>query len=346
MNPGTAWVVGSGGLLGSSVNRFIRRSLPETVSWSPMRGFSWNDTGTIERELAAATDAYACAVVESGRPWMVLWCAGAGMVGTPADGMARETRILEAFLERLGTALAGRPGCFFLASSAGGVYGGSRETPLTEHSAPFPSSDYGRAKLRHEEMLAGWAAPHPGVSTLVGRISNLYGPAQNLAKPQGLIGHLSRCLLHHVPAHVFAPLDTLRDHLYAPDAAEQILRCMARLRSLPEPTHVTKIIASGQTTSIAGILAVFSHIAKRQPRIVCSADPLRRLQPMRLALRSTVWTDLPLPPETLLVTGIQAVYRYHLELFQAGRLPAPAPFGMFPSAPSVPRTSGDAGAAA
>src|SRR5439155_18411404 len=126
----------------------------------------------------------------------------------------------------------------------------------TEHPAPCHLSAYGRAKLRQEERLAAWAAARPGVSTLVGRISNLYGPDQNLSKPQGLIAHLSRCLLHHVPAHVFAPLDTLRDHDYAPDAAAQILRCIDRMARLAPPVRVTKLIASGQTASIGSILAI------------------------------------------------------------------------------------------
>ncbi len=313
------WVVGAGGLLGSSVVRRLPRFLSGGVAWTPgPRRLSWEHPATLEAELRSAASAY---LREAPSPWMTLWCAGRGVVGTPAEAMARETRALEVVLDRLGEAR--RPGLFFLAGSAGGIYGDSPELPLTEASALHPVSDYGRAKLRQEELVEAWAASHPGISTLTGRISNLYGPDQDLTKPQGLIAYLSRCLLHHVPAHVFAPLDTLRDHLYAPDAAEQILRGMARLLSRPTPERITKIIASGQTVSIGGILSIFSKIAKRQPRIVCSGTPRGLLQPSRLALRSVVWTDLATAAPTPLPAGIQSVYAHQLRLFQGGRLPLP-----------------------
>lgn len=324
MTSAAAWVVGSGGQLGSAVARLLPERLRDTRLWSPgPRRFSWNDPSTLLSEFALTTAAYGREVAASQRPWMVLWCAGAGVVGASEDAMAAETKALQMFLGQLGGEVGDRPGAFFLAGSAGGVYGSSPEVPLTESSPTRPSSDYGRAKLRQEEVVRDWAAAHPRVSALVGRISNLYGPRQNLSKPQGLIAQLCSCLLHHVPAHVYAPLDTLRDHLFVADAAEQILACMARLRSLPEPATVLKILASGQTSSIAGILAVFSRIAKRQPRIVCSGSALGKLQPTRLVLRSTVWPDLAPPLATSLAAGIQTVYRAQLALLQEGRLPAP-----------------------
>ncbi len=322
MRPAAAWVVGSGGLLGSSVARRLSREVPGVAAWTAPTRFSWGDISALEGELDAAMRAY-LAVLAPDSPWMVLWCAGAGVVGTPAEALEKETKTLELLLGRLDAAAGDRPGFFFLASSAGGIYGGSQEVPLTEESTPRPISDYGRAKLRQEELLASWAAARPRVSLLIGRISNLYGPGQNLSKPQGLIAHLSRCLLHHVPAHVFAPLDTLRDHLYAPDGASQILMGLERLIRLPPPVRVVKIVASGQTASIGAILAVFSRIAKRQPRIICAGIPARALQPSRLALKSTVWTDLPLPAPTSLGEGIQAVYAHQLRLLQEGRLPLP-----------------------
>jgi UDP-glucose 4-epimerase len=326
VRPASAWVLGAGGLLGSSVVRLLPRLLPGVGLWAPPGRFPWTDAPALDETLKAAAGAYLESLPPDS-PWMVLWCAGAGVVGTPAEALDRETRALEALLDGIEAAAKGRPGCFFLSSSAGGLYGGNREIPVTEESAPRPISDYGRNKLRQEELLSAWAGARPRVSVLIGRISNLYGPDQNLSKPQGIIAHLSRCLLHHVPAHVYAPLDTLRDYLYAPDAAAQILAGMERLGVAAPPLRVTKIIASRQTASIGELLAVFSRIAKRQPRIVCGAVPSGALQPSRLTLKSTVWTDLPLPPPTPLGAGIQSVYREHLRLLQASRLPLPASAG-------------------
>jgi UDP-glucose 4-epimerase len=312
--------LGAGGLLGSSVARLVPRMLPGVGVWKPATPFPWTDAAALDAALKSASRAYLDSLPPD-CPWMILWCAGAGVVGTPAEALARETTGLEALLGHIEAAAATRPGFFFLASSVGGLHGGSREIPVTEQSAPRPISEYGRNKLRQEELLCAWAAARPQVSVLVGRISNLYGPDQNLSKAQGLIAHLSRCLLHHVPAHVYAPLDTLRDYLYAPDAAAQILAGMDRQAGLAPPLRVTKIIASQQTASIGTLLAVFSRIAKRQPRIICGAIPAGALQPSRLSLKSTVWTDLSLPPPMPLGAGIQTVFAHHLRLLQASRLP-------------------------
>jgi UDP-glucose 4-epimerase len=323
VTPTRAWVVGAGGLLGSSVVRALPRHLQGVAAWTPAaKTFRWHDPAALQAELGSAARDY-LASLEQGRPWMVFWCAGIGVVGTPAAALAQETRALEVLLGHLGAASGSRPGYFFLASSAGGVHAGGGTMPLTEETPPHPISDYGRAKQRQEELLAAWAAGRENVSTLAGRISNLYGPGQNLSKPQGLISHLSRCLLHHVPAHVFAPLDTLRDLLYAPDAAGRIVTCMDRLVRLPPPVRMTKIIASGRTATIGEILAVFSKVAKRRIQTVCSAHAAGSLQPSRLLLRSTVWTDLAMPALTPLEAGILSVYAHHLRLFQDGALPLP-----------------------
>lgn len=322
MTPSKAWVVGAGGLLGAEIRRALSRALPDVLPWSPAEPFPWKDSDAIGSRLREAAAEYARAVAASGGPWMVFWCAGAGVVGTTAEEMERETRALESLLDGLGTALGDARGAFFLASSAGGAYADCADAILTEDTPPRPSSDYGRAKLRQEEALARWAEAHPRASTFVGRLSNLYGSGQNFAKAQGLISYLSLCLLHQVPAHVYAPLDTLRDFLFAPDAANRILAAVDRLRSLPSPARVMKIVASGQTTSIGSILSIFRRIARRQPRIICSGSPLGKLQPSRLALRSVTWPDLNVAPPTPLPAGIHAVYRHHLALLQAGRLPA------------------------
>ena len=123
--------------------------------------------------------------------WWTFWCAGAGVVGTPAAEMAAETETWERFLARLGSVLEStppasrRPLSVFFASSAGGIYAGSSAVRLTELSPTHPLSPYGEEKLRQERALVQWAASHIEVSTLVARISNLYGPGQKSSKPQG-----------------------------------------------------------------------------------------------------------------------------------------------------------------
>lgn len=321
-----AWVVGRGGLLGSCVERKIGSAV-----WRPERPFIWRDPDQLRASIAhAVRDFQTRLTAESGDGWCVYWCAGSGVVGTTADRLAAETTSLRFFLDRLGTALddlkIALTGRVFLASSAGGVYGGSTERPLTEATPPRPISDYGRAKLEQEEALQDWARARPSVSTLVGRLSNLYGPGQHLEKPQGLISHMSRCLIFGVPVRIYVPLDTIRDYLFAEDAAMRITAGMARLgrEASGGGQHVTKVYSSGNETTVAGLIRIFRQIAKRQFRVISGLNPVRAQQPARLQFRSTIWSDEPTLPRTELLDGVNRLHRHQFALFQAGRLPPPA----------------------
>lgn len=317
-----AWVVGRGGLLGSCVERAIGSAV-----WRPERPIIWGDPDQLRQSIADAVQGFQTRLAAESRDgWCVYWCAGDGVVGTPADRLAAETASLRFFLERLGDPQSALPGRVFLASSAGGVYGGSAEHPVTEATLPQPISDYGRAKLEQEEALRDWARARPTVSTLVGRLSNLYGPGQHLDKPQGLISHMSRCLIFGVPVRIYVPLDTIRDYLFAEDAAMRIVAGMARLgREAPGGgQHVTKVYSSGNETTVAGLIGVFRQIAKRQLRVVSGLAPVRSQQPARLQFRSTVWPDEPARPRTELLDGVNRVHRHQFALFQAGRLPPPS----------------------
>ena len=317
-----AWVVGRGGLLGSSVERALGPK-----AWRPERPLAWSPRERLADSIEEAVRAFADRLeARSGEGWNLYWCAGAGVVGTSVAALEAETAALRLFLDCLGAEprLRDLPGRIFLASSAGGVYGGSRERPLTEATPPLPISDYGRGKLAQEVALAAWAAGRPRVSTLVGRLANLYGPGQRLDKPQGLISHMCRCLIFGVPVHLYVPLDTIRDYLFAEDAGRRLVAGLARLaREAPGGRHVTKIYASERETTVAGLIGVFRRLARRQLRVVSGLHPVRAQQPARLQFRSTVWRDEADSARTELLEGVSRVHRHQLALFQAGRLPAP-----------------------
>jgi UDP-glucose 4-epimerase len=328
-----AWVLGEGGLLGSHVAQALRRSAGFDT-WRPAGApLAWEDPLRLEQQLAAATRAFVSETAAHPGGWSAFWCAGVGVVGTSAYALAKECSTWEMFLALLGREIARcapPPGRLFLASSAGGVYAGNPERPITELSWPAPVSAYGRAKLRQEHALVTWAADQPRVSTLVARISNLYGPGQNLEKPQGLVSRMSQCLILGRPVHVYVPMDTTRDYVFAADAGRAILRWTLRLAEesarAGEARHVMKICASETETTVAGLLGAFRQTARRRVLLVTALRPARRLQPERLQFRSVVWPEEAVPAETSLTTGIDRLHRYQLALFQAGALPdAPPP---------------------
>ena len=320
-----SWVVGRGGLLGSAVERAV-----STPLWHPEYLFPWQDPSELREAIADAMQQFRLRLLsQKATSWNIYWCAGAGVIGTSAAQFAAETATLRFFLDQLSDAIANLPsavaGHFFLASSAGGVYAGSAGRPLTEATIPHPISDYGRTKLAHEEILRDWVRALPDVSTLIARLSNLYGPGQHLEKPQGLISHMSRCLIFSVPVRIFVPLDTIRDYLFVEDAATRIVAGMQRLhREAPNGGHhVIKIFGSGSETSVAGLIGVFRQIAKRHLRLISSQSAIRSQQPAGLQFRSIVWPDETSLPRTELLDGVNRVHNHQLALFQTGRLASP-----------------------
>jgi UDP-glucose 4-epimerase len=327
-----AWVLGEGGLLGAHVAQALDES-PRFERWRSESAFAWEDQPRLASQLAAAAGRFATALAGHGGEWSVFWCAGAGVVGTSARALAGECAAWERLLEVLGRvhAESAARGVVFLASSAGGIYAGSRERPLTESSTPFPLSAYGEAKLRQERALAEWAVERDSVSTLVARFSNLYGPGQNLDKPQGLVARISQCLLHGHPAHVYVPMDTTRDYVFAADAARAVVRWSGRLADeaarAGTASHLMKICASGTATSVAQVIGAFRQTARRPLRIVTALHPAGREQPRHLQFRSIVWPDEPAPAQTSLPAGIHRLHSHQLALFQRGKLPSVAPAG-------------------
>ena len=279
----------------------------------------------MERELSHAIESFASEVRRLDRPWMVLWCAGAGGIGTASQAFRIESAALRQLVNGLGERLADpeapRPGVFLLSSSAGGVYGDNPDTPLTEDSRCSPISEYGRNKLNQEQLVLDWAGARPNVTCVVARFSNLYGLGQKLGRPQGLIAQLSRSMIHREPVHVYVPLDTLRDYLFVDDAARHVLRTLARLRE-GKSGSLVKIFAAGQSISIAGVIGIFARITKRSPRIVCMPHARHRQQPLRLQFRSRRPLDDDSPPRVDLAAGIHAMLQHHMRLYQQGRLPA------------------------
>lgn len=284
MSPAPTLVVGAGGLLGRAVVRETRSRggevLRARVRWS---------TPAAAADLAAAFTELTA--VAAGGPWRVAWCAGAGVTATPQHVLDAELEELRRFADAVARSSAAAAGTLFYASSAGGTYAGSLEPPFRESSPTAPLAPYGRAKLAAEQVVSSLV--HTGTRVVVGRIANIYGPGQDLSKPQGLISQL--CLAHHTarPVGIYVSLDTLRDYLYVEDCAGLVADLLHRAAGLDGGAPaVTKIVASQQSVSIAALLGEMRRIVKHRPPVVLAASPQRRVQARDLRFRSAVWPDL------------------------------------------------------
>ncbi|GAB3814052.1 NAD-dependent epimerase/dehydratase family protein [Kribbella italica] len=296
------WVVGAGGLLGRQVVARLRAQGRDVLT----TGIPWQDpdacADALKEGLAELTTR------SDGGEWNIAWCAGAGVVATSAEQLQVEGETFFRFLHHLGDQHdAGARGAFFLASSAGGLYAGSPDRPpFTENSRPRPLAPYGELKLAMEQQL-GAVSRATGMPALVGRIGNIYGPGQNVSKPQGLVSHLCKAHLTGQPMSVYVSLDTLRDYLLVTDCAAMVVAGLAGVRRVAraaEDPVVVKVMASGRGISIGAVIAESTRVFRHRPRIVLGSSPMASVQARDLRLRSVSWPALDGYARSTLAAGI------------------------------------------
>lgn len=285
-----SWVVGGSGLLGSALRR--RAELEHlAVTASPV---PWDDP---DRAVEALLEQASRLPVYG---WRLAWCAGGAVVASDEDRLAAEVAVIAEFLKRWQPGAA--PGrAIFVASSAGGLYAGSSNPPFSEDTVPAPVAPYGHAKLEVERLFSAFAGEH-GIPLLIGRISNLYGPGQNLGKGQGLISMLCRAHVTGEPLSIYVPRDTMRDYLYVDDAADMILAGLD-LVAAAGGEHV-KILASGSSVTIGELIGELRRITRVSPPVLSGQSDAARFQVLDLRMRSTAWPVLQDRVQTSLAAGM------------------------------------------
>lgn len=192
-----------------------------------------------------------------------------------SDDLAAFTAFCDAVhTERTGTRVV-------LLSSGGTVYGSAHRPPHDESTTPRPTSEYGRAKLAMETILHEHA-----VESVVVRISNAYGPGQQAAPGQGVIGHWLRAVLEGRPVTVYGDLGTVRDYVYVDDVADALVR-LNDLDSAPDVVNV----GSGTPTYLKDVADAIEDVA-RTPLAIDQ-------QPARAFDIAASWLDVSLAERDL-----------------------------------------------
>jgi len=300
------WIIGRG-LLGRAIGRhlggqFFHAAIP------------WHDPQESLHAFASSAERFFSA---GGDDFEVYWCAGKGVTSTSEAELSSELDVFVGFLDILAATTPRRARIrVFLASSVGGAYAGVTEwPPFSETTPPVPLSAYGRTKLSMEQVLTETAATH-GWRVFVARITNLYGPGQDLTKGQGLISTVVRSYITGSPVRVFVSLDTLRDYIYEDDCAQVVLGAMERLAGERSGTTVLKIVGAMTALSVGAILAENSRLRRRRAPIVLGAGSAAGQAP-DLRVRSVVWTDLDALVRTTFAEGLDRVYRAQLAQWAA-----------------------------
>jgi UDP-glucose 4-epimerase len=299
------WVVGAGGLVGSAVARAtgLRAFESVKVPWGTDRA-----AGVLGDEL----DRFADWVGDD--DWGIVWAAGSGMMLTSQSALDLELELLESFCGRLPGRFPHGRGGFYLVSSAGGVYAGSAGPPFGLATPPRPLNAYGRMKLAQENLAIDTLSSRLPVS--IGRLSNAYGPGQDLFKQQGLITQLAISALLNRPVTIFAPLPTLRDYIYVDDAAGFVSSDIQRMTRMDEPRVTRRIVSSGRAASIAELIAIVERTSGRSfPVIHRLADG-----PFFLDLRLQASGEVGSAQGTPLEAGVGLVLQDLVRQLADGRL--------------------------
>jgi len=277
------WVVGSGGLLGSA----LARQLGTTFTAHPV---PWNDPQRAAEHLACEVERFASNA--QGERWAIIWAAGAATTSSSPRDAESELEPLRGLLNGMRTHLVDTDGHFFLTSSAGGAFANSVDPPFTWKTPAQPLSPYGELKVAQENLVAEMLAG--SVPVTVGRVSNLYGPGQDLGKLQGLISRLALASITRQPINIFVPLDTIRDYIYVDDAARTISRILAMRYGSSNPVQ-TEIVASGSPTTVGQLIKMMNLVTRKQVPVALGSHPSARSQALDLRLVPSVSIIAPTP---------------------------------------------------
>jgi UDP-glucose 4-epimerase len=291
------WIVGAGGLLGGAVSRSMERKFVGSA-------VPWHDHTSAIQVLDADLSQFVRAAGTD--DWSLVWAAGSGVVASADSALKAETNLIESFLMTVRNRHPAGRGAFFLASSAGGVYAGSSDPPFSESTTPQPLSTYGEAKLGEEGLATRILTGR--VPLLVGRLSNLFGPGQNLAKPQGLVSQLCFAAAKRQPLNLFVPMETLRDYLYVDDAAAMIRSLIAAAVRAQPDKPVLRNLSSQRPVSVAAVLRTVQQVARRSVRVGLGTTPSSRYQVRDLRVVTRFPNDFRDLTITPFPVGVKRVY--------------------------------------
>lgn len=111
------------------------------------------------------------------------------------------------------------------ASSGGTIYGIPQYVPIDEAHETKPICSYGIQKLAIEHYMRLYHSLY-GIDMTALRLSNVYGPRQNTARAQGVIGAYCSRVAHGEALDMWGDGTVVRDFMYIADVVEAIKMVM------------------------------------------------------------------------------------------------------------------------
>lgn len=184
-------------------------------------------------------------------------------------------------------------------SSGGAVYGSRAEKGVvTEDDRPEPISPYGICKLTIEHYLNYYHRKY-GLDYIIYRLTNPYGPRQQVKHNQGVIPLFIGNIMRGEPITVFGDGSMSRDYIYIEDAVEMMLKGLQA-----QTKHNLYNIGSGNQNSLIEIVKLLKELSKKPIEVVHKEAPKTFLEKTPISMERYEKEFGP-PNTTSLAEGIR-----------------------------------------
>ncbi len=167
------------------------------------------------------------------------------------------------------------------ASTGGAIYGETDQIPQRETNMLQPESPYGITKLATEKYLYFYERVH-GISSVILRYANVYGPRQGSYGEAGVIAIFIKKLLAGEAPTVFGDGEQTRDYIYVKDVVEANLCAInARLSGVYNVGTGIETSVNTLLDKLCNLLDVnlpANHVERRPGEVLRSALSYERIQ--------------------------------------------------------------------
>jgi len=189
-------------------------------------------------------------------------------------------------------------------SSGGAIYGNREKDFLCEEDTPNPISPYAISKLTIEKYLEYYRI-HRGLDYLIIRLSNPYGPKQNIVGSQGIISIFLNLAKEGKPVTIFGDGENVRDYIFIEDATKNIVKLAFRKNN----RHRVYNMGSGEGVSINQIVAIIKKITGKNIRM--KRMPARNSDVRKVVLDTKrIRDEINYLLETSLEKGIEKTWKW------------------------------------
>ena len=248
-------IYGETGLIGKSLKQQFQSDCID------VQVNKWNQDG-----IASSWKKLESAASESNLNIDLIWAAGASNNASDESVIQKEIELVDNFIRLVSTSSISLRS-LNLISSAGSIYAGSKDSFITEDTAPSPNSDYGKSKLKIEKKFQE-LAKSINTSLNIYRLTNVFGQRDNLKTNSGLIPNLINANLTRKEINIFVPLFVEQDYIDTDFVARNIYQNIKGNQSLSSKTHV---YCRNQSISIIEIISLIDKFMGRKTPYVTNA---------------------------------------------------------------------------